>query len=98
MNAQFIIDRVPAGRSIHTGVDWIAKTRPASFFALIFIVLVAPLCGVTPLLFSAARHASQMFPAPAPAEFRLGHALRFIGVDPAGNLLIGTADGKDRVN
>lgn len=94
MNAQLIIDRVPAGRSIHTGVDGIPKTRPAAVFALIFIVLVAPPGGVTPLLFSTARHASQMFPAPAPAEFCLGHALRFIRVDPAGYLLVGTTHSK----
>lgn len=97
MNAQLIIDCVPAGRSIHTGINRISKTCPASVFALIFIVLVTPPGGVTPLLFSAARHASKVFPAPAPAEFRFGNALRFIGVDPAGYLLIGTTDSKSGV-
>jgi hypothetical protein len=81
---------VPAGQFQHTPITRIMKTRLALPLALT-VVVIAPFGGITPFSPSMARHASKVFPAPAPGEFRLGHRLRLLAVNTAGDFPIRTA-------
>lgn len=59
--------------------------------AFIDVVDIAPLSQISPLPVIITWHTFSLSPAPAHGEFGLGHRLRLLTIDTAGDLLILTA-------